>query len=123
MNEPEEKKYPPLTEKQKKIAEWRYAWRYVLPGLMLLAVLLLPYERSLVAGVCMIPYALITFVLARKPSLVLVFALQDSKKETLHVPENEAEAKRYRQDGTAVSILLLVLALVFFVLWFTHRGA
>ena len=122
MNEPEKKEYAPLTEKQKKIAEWRYAWRYVLPGLILLAAFLLPYDTSLVAGICMIPYALVTYLLALKPSLVLVFALQDSRKEVMHVPVDAAEEKKYRQDGKGVAIFLFILTLVFFVLWFFRKG-
>lgn len=123
MEKAERKEYPPLTEKERKIAELRYLWRYVLPGIMLLAVLLLPYDTSLVAGFAMIPYAIITFLLALKPSLLLVFALQDSKKEVLHVPVDEAEAKKYSADGKAVAIILAVLTLVFFALWYFRRGA
>lgn len=115
--------YPALTPEQQKKAEWRYVWRYVYPGIVLIAIVLLPYETSLVACIGMLPYAIATYLLALKPSLVLVFALQSSKKEELHVPETEEEADRYRKDGKILAVFLGILTVGFFVLWLIRRGA
>lgn len=120
--EEKEKEYPKLTPEQEKKVNWSIVWRYVYPGFVLLSVFLLPYDTPLVAGIGMIPYAFVTFLLSLKPSLVFVFAMQKSKKVTLHVPENEEEAARYRADGKALSILLLVLTVVFFVIWFVRKS-
>lgn len=123
MPYPEKKEYPALTAEQQKKAEWRYVWRYVYPGIVLIAIILLPYDTTVVAAIGMLPYALATYLLALKPSLVIVFALQSSRKEILHVPETEEETEKYRKDAKALAVFLAILAIGFFVLWLIRRKA
>ena len=123
MPEPKNNQYPPLTPEQQKIAEWRYVWRYMYPGFVLIALILLPFETSLVAFIGMIPYTLATYILSLKPSLVLVFSLQSSRKEELHVPETKEEEEKYRKDGKFLTVFLCILTIGFLVLWLIRRGA
>lgn len=118
----ENKKYPALTAAQQRQVRLGYCWRYVYPGLMLVAILVLPYETALVAGIGMIPYAAATWLLSLRPSPALVFSLQGSRHEPLHEPETEEEIKKYRVDGKILAVFLLVLAAVFFVLWIVRKN-
>lgn len=122
MPDTETKEYPPLTEEQKKKAEWRYVWRYVYPGLVLIALFLLPYDTTLILGIGMTPYALATYLLALKPSLVLVFSMQSNRNEEMHVPVDEKETEKYRKDGKFLAAFIFILAAVAFVIWFVRRS-
>ena len=120
--EPEKKEYAPLTPAQQKYVERKNLWRYGYPGLVLVALFLLPYDTPLIAWIGMLPYTIVTFLLARKPSLVIVFTLQQSRKEPPHLPETPEEEERYRKDGRALAIVLAVLTVAFFVLWLVRRS-
>ena len=116
------KQYPALTPEQEKQANWRYVWRYIYPGIVLIAIFVLRYKTALVAGIGMFPYAVATYLLSLKPSLALVCSLQASRHEPLHVPETEEEKKRYRTDGKILAVFFFILTVVFFVLWLVQQS-
>ena len=121
MEKKEEVTYPPLTQKESKTAELSRAWRIVYPGIVLLAVFLVPVDTVLLAGLALIPYAAANLLLSLKPTLFMVFYLQRGQKTELHVPQNEKERQKYRTDGIALAALIFVCCLVMLAIWYFKR--
>lgn len=119
--EEEKKEYRPLTQEEKNTMNLGYVWRFVYPGVLLIYFLLSKVDINLYMGIALVPYAVFTYFYSRKPSLGFVLTLQKKRGETLHVPENEAEKKRYRTDGLVSAGVTLALAVVFFILWFIRH--
>lgn len=120
MND-KDQEYAPLTDEEKETMKYGTLWRYVYPGVLLVMLFFTNVNSNLLLGCGMLVYAVWTYLFSQKPFLGFVLTMQKTRRETPHVPVDEAEWKRYRQDGLIISVLIAVLAAVFLIIWFVKR--